>query len=251
MNDAFAFVADYSNFVAKEMSDDIAVQAFVKVDTGAGEEIVVSEVYEKSVADYVAEQYADSKDNNLKKVLAAMLNYGAYAQVFFNYNTENLANATLPAEEQAMDQEILYYASFDAVKGSTNNICNTEINAFALELNNTLNLKVYINVDPTEKGSKMQIQIADAKEDLGAGEKVDIDENNPIYVLEDISLTEMSKTFYFRVTVRYGPTLYYGYTFSYSVESYAARMVDSTEPGLSNLVRAMMEFGKAINAYNA
>ena len=132
-----------------------------------------------------------------------------------------------------------------------NNICNTEINAFALELNNTINLKVYLKVDPTELGSKMQLQVATAASDLGTGTKVDIDENNPVYVLEDLSLDEMSKTFYFRVTVRYGPTLYYGYTFSYSIESYAARMVDSTEPGLGDLVRAMMEFGKAINAYNA
>lgn len=250
MNDSFAFVANYNDFVAKEMADVIAVQSYVKVIDGNDVKTIASEVVEKSVAEYISEQYATTKDADLKKVLVAMLNYGAYAQTYFNYNTENLANAALAADEQAMDQEILYYATFDAVKGSTNNICNTEINAFALELNNTINLKVYLKIDPTESGSKMQIQIADSASDLGST-KIDINENNPVYVLEDLSLSEMSKTFYFRVTVRYGPTLYYGYTFSYSIESYAARMVDSTEPGLGNLVRAMMEFGKAINAYNA
>ena len=251
LNDSFAFVADYNDFVAKEMADVIAVQSYIKVVNGNNVETISSEIVEKSVADYISEQYATTKDADLKKVLIAMLNYGAYAQTYFGYNTDKLANAALAADEKAMDQEILYYATFDAVKGSTNNICNTEINAFALELNNTINLKVYLKVDPTELGSKMQLQVATAASDLGTGTKIDIDENNPVYVLEDLSLDEMSKTFYFRVTVRYGPTLYYGYTFSYSIESYAARMVDSTEPGLGDLVRAMMEFGKAINAYNA
>lgn len=261
LNDSFAFVADYTDLVAKEMADAVAVQSFVKVVDGNDVKTVLSKVVEKSVADYIAEQYADEKDADLKKVLAAMLNYGAYAQTYFNYNTDKLANATLPAEEKAMDKEILYYASFDGVKGSTNNICNSEIEAFALELNNTVNLKVYIKIDEHEKFDekgelrKMQLQIADSKEELGTGTKVDINLNAGSYsdfvLVEDISLTDMSKTFYFRVTCRYGPTLYYGYTFSYSVESYAARMVDSTEPGLSDLVRAMMEFGKAINAYNA
>ena len=263
LNDSYAFVANYSNFVAKEMADDIAVQSYVKVIDGNDVKTITSDVVEnKSVADYIAEQYTETKDGDLKKVLVAMLNYGAYAQVYFNYNTENLANAVLAADEQAMDKEILYYASFDGVKGSTNNICNSEIEAFALDLNNTINLKVYINIDEHEKFDekgelrKMQLQIAESKDELGAsGQKVDINTNAGTYtevvLVENISLTEMSKTFYFRVTCRYGPTLYYGYNFSYSIESYAARMVDSTEPGLADLVRAMMEFGKAINAYNA
>lgn len=262
MNDSFAFVANYSDFVAKEMADDIAVQAFIKVNDGTATKTITSDVVEnKSVADYIAEQYAETKDTDLKKVLVAMLNYGAYAQTYFNYNTDNLANATLAAEDKAMDKEVLYYASFDGVKGPSNNVCNSEIEAFALELNNTINLKVYIKIDEHEKFDDegklrtMQLQIADTADGLGAGTKVTINTDAGSYtdvvLVEDISLTEMSKTFYFRVTCRYGPTLYYGYNFSYSVESYAARMVDSTEPGLADLVRAMMEFGKAINAYNA
>ena len=40
----------------------------------------------------------------LKQLVAAMLNYGAQAQLFFGHNTDNLANATLTDEQKALPE---------------------------------------------------------------------------------------------------------------------------------------------------
>ena len=250
LDDNYAFVFDYTDLAAKEMADEIAVQVFVKVSDGDnGEKTILSDVKVGSVADYVQAQYETATDVKLKNVLIAMLNYGAYAQIYFDYNTDNLANAGLAESEKEMDEDILYYASFDGQPSGTR-ICNTEIESFSLSLDNKIGIRVNIKVDPTELGNSKYIQVADSADTVADAERIDFTDNNPTYLIEDISLTDMSKTYYMRVAVQIGRTYYYGYVFSYSVESYAARMVDSTEPGLSDLVRSMMEFGKSINAYN-
>ena len=61
------------------------------------------------VAPYGAVQYAtnqlkNSTDMKLKQLVAAMLNYGAAAQLYFGYNTDILANASLTDEQIALPE---------------------------------------------------------------------------------------------------------------------------------------------------
>lgn len=81
------------SIVAKEMTSTITAQ-MVDVDQKG-------KVYTYSVQKYA--QYILA--NPLKYVgkvesVKAMLNYGASAQIYFNYNTENLANSILPSNER-------------------------------------------------------------------------------------------------------------------------------------------------------
>ena len=82
---------------AKEMADVIYAQGYAKV----GESY-----YYSSVVPYSAVRYASNKlgltpgvtgtnDENLKTLLRSMLEYGAAAQKYFNYNTDNLATDIL------------------------------------------------------------------------------------------------------------------------------------------------------------
>lgn len=246
LNDEYAFVADYTNLDAKGMADAITVQAWVKV----GEQTILSDKVVTSVAEGVYDYYVRSIDKAEKEVLVAMLNYGAYAQIYFEHNTENLANKNLDASLTQMDDKILYYAKFDA-KNNTNRLCNTEIEGFSLNVNNKIDLRVYVNIDPTEvDATTRKLQISTVTNDNGIvwGDHDITIGANGIAVIEDIPLTELSEVFYLRVAVKLNtPVAYYGYEFSYSIESYVARMVDS-DPELGNMLRAMMEFGKAINA---
>lgn len=84
---------------AKEMSSDIKAQL---IDgSRAGRE------YTYSVKDYA--NYLIEHENESAEYLRAvplvkkMLNYGAYAQIYFDKNTTNLANAILTDEEKALD----------------------------------------------------------------------------------------------------------------------------------------------------
>jgi len=74
---------------AKQMTDDIYARAYVEID----DKIIYSEVVKYSVLEYVYE--ATGKVNeNIENLLFAMKEYGAKAQINFNYNLDRLANAT-------------------------------------------------------------------------------------------------------------------------------------------------------------
>ena len=79
---------------AKRMGDTIYFRAYAKLADG-------SYVYSKTVQ-YSTVTYAEHILNSDKALVAAMLNYGAQAQLYFGYNTENLANASLTEEQKAL-----------------------------------------------------------------------------------------------------------------------------------------------------
>ena len=80
--------------VAKEMTSTITAQMVDGDQTG--------KVYIYSVQEYA--QYLLAHPSNYSAKVSifvkAMLNYGARAQIYFNYNTDNLANSILPENEQ-------------------------------------------------------------------------------------------------------------------------------------------------------
>ena len=80
-----------NGLAAKQMTDDIYARAYVEIN----DEIIYSEVVKYSVLDYYYEiKEAGTVSANILNLLEAMVNYGAAAQINFNYNTEKLANAT-------------------------------------------------------------------------------------------------------------------------------------------------------------
>ncbi len=85
---------------AKQMADKIKVEVFES--TAATKSIYVNDdVYDVSSVKGYAEALI-AQGNAATPVLKAMLNYGAYAQTYFKYNTSNLANSSLTAAEKAV-----------------------------------------------------------------------------------------------------------------------------------------------------
>ena len=83
---------------AKYLGDTVYLAIYAKLADG-------TYAYSK-VAGYSAVQYATNQlkgtDTKLKQLVAAMLNYGAEAQLYFGHNTSALANASLTAEQKAL-----------------------------------------------------------------------------------------------------------------------------------------------------
>lgn len=80
----------YTGIAAKQMADDIYVRAFVE-DSGVK---YFSEADKYSILQYAFNKLnAATPDENLLPLLNTMLDYGAGAQTYFNYNTAHLANA--------------------------------------------------------------------------------------------------------------------------------------------------------------
>lgn len=100
---------------AKEMTDTIKAQMFDGNGNSGTEYTYTVKEYAKYILDHSADYSDNGKTVNLVK---AMLNYGAYSQTYFGYNTENLANAGLAEEDKALPEitaETLngYAASFE------------------------------------------------------------------------------------------------------------------------------------------
>ena len=93
-NNTYSFVS--CSVAAKEMADAIEV---VVVDTDGKE---VSEVYTASVRDYAMKALAAATSTaKVKTMVVDMLNYGAAAQTYFEYNEADLANKLLTDAQKA------------------------------------------------------------------------------------------------------------------------------------------------------
>ena len=76
---------------AAQMTENISLKVITAVADSDTQNFTV-----RKYADYILK--SESSSAELKKLITAMLDYGAYAQIYFGVNTENLANAGLHAE---------------------------------------------------------------------------------------------------------------------------------------------------------
>ena len=84
---------------AKYLADTIYLACYAKLTDGT---YVYTKLAPYSPITYAMNQLNYSTDMNVKQLVAAMLNYGAAAQLHFGYNVENLANASMTDEQKAL-----------------------------------------------------------------------------------------------------------------------------------------------------
>ena len=119
------FMVHTNGIPAKNLSDTVYFKVYAKLSDG-------SYVY-SDVAGYHAVAYANSVLNNasygddVKALMVAMLNYGAAAQVQFNYKTDALMNASLTAEQLA-----LVSAYDEAMLDDVVNVDSAKVGAFVM-----------------------------------------------------------------------------------------------------------------------
>ena len=84
---------------AKEMGDTRYYCAYAKLTDGS---YVYSPLYEYSPKKYAMSRLANSSNAEMKALCVAMLNYGAEAQLYFRYNTNDLMNKDLTAAQKEL-----------------------------------------------------------------------------------------------------------------------------------------------------
>jgi hypothetical protein len=97
-----AFANTTRGVAAKEMGDERYYCAYAKRADGT---YAYSALYSYSPEKYAMGRIQNSSNEELKALCVAMLNYGAAAQEFFGYRTDDLMNAGLTAEQQALVAE--------------------------------------------------------------------------------------------------------------------------------------------------
>ena len=98
ITDGTVYMAQTEGIPAKNMADTVYFKVYARMNDGVY-------VYSQ-IAGYNAVAYAktvlNGSNDTAKALVVAMLNYGAAAQQYFSYDTENLMNAFLAAEQQAL-----------------------------------------------------------------------------------------------------------------------------------------------------
>ena len=125
---------------AKNMTDEITAQLF-SGDFEAGEKATYS------VWEYASAIIGDEETYGANAVAAAkaMLNYGGYAQEYFGYNTDNLANKGLTEEEKDLSS-VTADSIVDHKRGEQANDAIGRVAGSNLSLKTATTLKVYFEL---------------------------------------------------------------------------------------------------------
>ncbi len=93
------YMAQSAGVAAKNMGDTLYFRLYARLSDGS---YVYSNTVSYSCVRYANTILSKSQSQYMKALVVAMLNYGAEAQLYFGYNTDNLMNAGLTEEQQAL-----------------------------------------------------------------------------------------------------------------------------------------------------
>ena len=217
---------------AKEMADEITAQFYYDDDTPA------EMTYKYSVREY-AEYIINHPDEYSRETIMlveAMLNYGASSQVYFNHNTDNLANSILDDGQQ--------HTAYSGTPEFTDkgDISPAKV---SLVLNSTLTLKLFLKNE----------DVADITSFQYGGKTLTptISGDYTIISIEGLKATQFNRVLNIRCYTN-GSTSYK--SIRYSPANYAYIVINSNNGGvitneLKSVVYALYQFSMAALEYNA
>ena len=260
--DCFRF--DYNDLSAMEMNSNVTVRLYATKDDVVC--VMAGESREYSVVQYVKNMLAKTVNRELKTLLVDMVNYGAQAQLYFGYNTANLANAEFDSYQSfatAQTLELVSCADKDAENPFATNFEGTQYGAKILGASLLLEDKVKINLYVEAKdingryneGRDLMIAYTDVNGETVIKELIieasDLDSNGLYYkvTFDCLNATDMGTPIRAWVAE---DGLRISNTLCYSIESYAASVIAGTTAAqmkLQPLVVAMMKYGNAAKTY--
>ena len=207
-----------------------------------------SETVTYSVAQYcykLLSKSAVTANTDMRQLLVDLLNYGAAAQKYRNYKTDNLANSKLTEAQKAWGTGTL--RSLNTVQNADYKVISNPAAVWkgaGLVLEESVVLRLKLEAASIE-GLSVKIRRADvASVTIPSSEFVAADGGYYVY-FDGLDANEMSDTLY--LTVYRGETAVSN-TLSYSIESYAYSKM-GVGGALSDLLSAMMKYGDSAKAY--
>ena len=223
-----------------KMNDNITATLYAAFE---GEEYTA--VKEYSVAEYCYNMLAQYSNNEtLRTLIVDLLNYGAASQIYSGYNTENLANADLTAEQSVWGSEdVTLNNALDTKYEIVDNATVTWKGA-GLTLLENVEMRLYFRAESID-GLSVNVKTADNEWNI-AGENF-VKSGNYYYVVFDkFGADKMSENIYITV-MKDGKKV--SNTARYSIESYACAKQNDSNNKLVNLVKAMMRYGNSAKNY--
>ncbi|MBR7162811.1 MAG: leucine-rich repeat domain-containing protein, partial [Clostridia bacterium] len=238
----------YRNINAKEYGVDVTARVLVDG------EVIYTTTF--SVKEYAYSQLERSTNPKLNTLLVDMLNYGASAQIYFDYNTNALVNADLTEEQKAYATKEVPEAVSDVrvvendrgkyifdIKGATLSLENIIKIDVVVEINCNLEdfgvVVSYKNLD----GSAMIKEISGSQLEKIAG-------HDNLYRISfaEYGVAQIGDIVNFRLVEHIDGGAQVRYT--YSIESYIATAFErTTNVTLHALLEAMMKYGESARAF--
>ena len=230
-----------------QMSSTIYYTITATVD----DEEVITAVKTYSVRDYCESILNSDKSQKMKDLAAQMLNYGAYSQIYFGYDTNDLANKNLESLGYSTDLDTSVInqsavVSFDEYDGDI----KAQFTTNSLIFDSEIALKYYMTLDDGVENAYMAYRVKDSN---SAYTYVELTESGNRYYakIEDIKaplLTEVYESF---ICVKNGNEYQQiSNTKYYSPECYATAIYNnSTKQNMIDAVVAMMMYCQAARDY--
>ena len=239
----------FKNIAAKHMGDEI--RAVLYADKNGVTYNSDVDVY--SVETYSYNRLQNSTDDDFKNLLADMLNYGAAAQVYFNYNTGHPVNAGLadyPQYGTAETPELVSVENNIETAGATAHYYGKTV-----VLGNSVEVKYYMTFDSGAPADSVKLVVSYTSIDdtehtvTIPASKFEYSTKYQAYGGKVTSIAAKDMGCVLTAAVYDGDTLISDVS-EYSIETYAYnRLLKSTDENFKTLVREMMKYGKSAENY--
>ena len=217
-----------------------AAQMTQKVDLTVVSDGVCGTTYSYSVLDYATAMLErNTTTDEQKAMIKAMLNYGAYAQVYFDVDADNLANEDIFDGANPIDSVTEIIAETEKGQTTATGIASM---SYEIYLTSTTSMKIFITL---ENGADISnYQFALDNEEVQVEE---VAENKYCIVIENIAAAYLDAQYYIRIINTNDNTVS---KVTVSAMSCAATAFKATENvALKNLMKAFYLYNQAANEF--
>lgn len=235
--------ATVSHIVAKQMTEEVAYTlcATAKHPDGKTEQLTLGQG-SISIASYMQQLYQKASDDTTRDLILATLQYGAEAQAYFQYKTDQPANAGMNAEPS-------FTLSAAQDKASQSGSGDYYFSAATLLLEDCVQIKLLVDATAEAHSDWASFYLAVNRERVGATLALRAGSTDGRYLKAIFSVPISCYHTDYTITLHKADGTQISSTLVYSVESYAARTADVADQ--TALVEAVRMLGAAAQEYKA
>ena len=205
-----------------------------------------------SVREYaytMLDRYSDDEHSKLRTLLVDLLNYGAAAQIYAGYQTDNLVNSDLTdVQKDWASKDTTEFKNIRNLNYKTINNPTAEWKTCSLVLKNSIMVKVKFSAKDVENKT-VEIVLKNAKFTYTKDDFVNNGDGTYYVYCNELFANELSDNLLFTIYENGVPC---SNTMLFSVESYARLVRDNyKDKPLDKMTTAMMLYGNSAKAYGA
>ncbi len=242
------YVFSYPGISPQLMNDEVNAVLYATYSNDG--EVYNSPAKVMSVREYaytLLERYSSADYAQLRTLLVDLLNYGAAAQIYVGYQTDELVNSDLTEEQRSWGTND--EPEFENIRDyhyMTVDSPESEWLGSGLVLNNSVTIRAKFSADDIENKTVV-ITCGNGEFTYSKDDFVKAEDGNYYVYCDELFANEMSKEILLTV---YDNGIQCSDTMRFSIESYAKLVHDSyTGTALDDLTTAMMRYGRSAEAY--